>query len=101
MKIYLDDIRPHPDGWVRTYTASETIELLANNIVSDISLDHDLGDENVINCGNGYDVLLYIEEKVANGIITNIPNMQVHSANPPARLRMEMAIKSINKFKII
>lgn len=42
MKVYLDDVRPTPDGWVRTYTSQETIDLLTNNDVDEVSLDHDL-----------------------------------------------------------
>lgn len=42
MKVYLDDVRPTPDGWVRTYTSQETIDILSKNDVEEISLDHDL-----------------------------------------------------------
>ena len=44
MKVYLDDERSTPDGWVRVYWPEEAIELLKAGGVTEISLDHDLGD---------------------------------------------------------
>jgi hypothetical protein len=43
MKVYLDDERPVPDGWIGCKTPSEAIELLKTGQVETISLDHDLG----------------------------------------------------------
>ena len=93
MKVYLDDLRRLPDGWEPAYTANEAIVLLRTGIVTEISLDHDLGDSKL--CGEGYDVLLWIEEQVAkHGIVP--PMMHVHTSNIPARDRMLLAIQSIN-----
>ena len=93
MKIYLDDERPTPAGWTRVYWPEEAIQLLQNNTVTHISLDHDLGDDEH---GTGYDVLLWIEEQVVCfGYVA--PQMTVHSANPSAGDKMRMAILSIEK----
>lgn len=91
MKVYLDDERKTPDGWVRVYWPQEAIDLLKTGHVSELSLDHDLGDDTR---GTGYDVVLWIEEHV---IIHGFspPRMVVHSANPSARLKMESGIRSI------
>lgn len=43
MKIYLDDIREAPEGWIRTMTVDATFELLKYNKVEALSLDNDLG----------------------------------------------------------
>lgn len=43
MKIWHDDIRPAPDGWVWARTNARAIDLLLNGDVEEISLDHDLG----------------------------------------------------------
>jgi len=43
MKIWLDDERKEPKGFVRTKTAEETIELLKQGEVTYIGFDHDLG----------------------------------------------------------
>ncbi|KZN68262.1 hypothetical protein N473_07500 [Pseudoalteromonas luteoviolacea CPMOR-1] len=45
MKVYLDDERQTPKGWKRVYWPLEAIELLESGEVSEISLDHDLGDD--------------------------------------------------------
>lgn len=93
MKVYLDDERSTPKGWVRTYWPEEAIELLKTGTVTEISLDHDLGDD----CrGTGYSVLLWLEEQVAvHGMVP--PIMHVHSANASARQKMEAAIATINR----
>jgi hypothetical protein len=93
MKVYLDDERATPAGWHRVYWPDEAIELLRAGQVSEISLDHDLGDDQR---GTGYDVLLWIEEAVAmRGFVP--PRMSVHSANAAARLRMQQAIAAIRQ----
>ena len=91
MKVYLDDERATPAGWTRVYWPQEAIALLAAGQVTDISLDHDLGDDEH---GTGYDVVLWIEEQViVNGF--RPPLMTVHSANSSARIKMELGIHAI------
>ncbi len=51
-----------PEGWTRVYWPSEAIELLQTGQVTELSLDHDLGDDAR---GTGYDVVLWVEEQVA------------------------------------
>jgi hypothetical protein len=91
MKVYLDDERIAPAGWVQARWPEEVVALLAQGEVAELSLDHDLGDDAH---GTGYDVLVWIEEQVAcAGFVP--PAMRVHSANPAARVRMEAAIAAI------
>jgi Cyclic-phosphate processing Receiver domain len=91
MKVFLDDERTAPAGWVQVRWPEEAITLLAQGNVAELSLDHDLGDDTH---GTGYDVLLWIEERVAcAGFVP--PAMRVHSANPAGRARMEAAIAAI------
>jgi hypothetical protein len=80
MRVFLDDERATPDGWVRVYWPEEAIALLETGEVEVLSLDHDLGDDER---GTGYDVVLWIEEAVAlRGF--SPPNIAVHSANSSA-----------------
>lgn len=97
MKVYLDDERPTPRGWTRTYTAPETIDLLKTNLVTDLSLDHDLGDDEVPSIGCGYDVLLWLEEQVALHGFVPPSHISVHSSNASARIKMEAAIRAIRR----
>ena len=91
MKIYLDDERQTPEGWTRCFWPNEVIELLKNNKVTHVSLDHDLGDDKR---GTGYDVLTWVEEQVHTRNYYP-PILSVHSANPAAKKRMVEAIYSI------
>ena len=93
MKVWLDDARPAPEGWVRARTAAEAITLLMSGSVVECSLDHDLGDDEA---GTGYDVLLWIKRAlVERGVVP--PAISVHTANPPARKRMLAAVEAIEK----
>ena len=93
MKVFLDDERATPEGWVRVYWPDEAVALLQTGQVTEISLDHDLGDDAR---GTGYDVVLWIEEAVhLRGFVP--PRMQVHSANPAARARMLAGIAAIGR----
>lgn len=93
MKVYLDDERPTPAGWVRVYWPDEAIRLLIAGSVEEISLDHDLGNDER---GTGYDVILWIEEAVAlRGF--HPPKIIVHSANSSAADKMRAGVLSIER----
>ncbi len=94
MKVYLDDERQTPAGWVRVYWPDEAIDLLKTGAVQVISLDHDLGDDER---GTGYDVVLWIEEAVfTRGF--KPPHISVHSANASAKEKMQSGIESIRRY---
>jgi len=92
MKIFLDDVRTTPDGWVRCYYPKEVITLLKNHRVTEISLDHDLG----YTTETGYDVLLWIEEQVVLNSYKP-PKIYIHSDNASAIQKMRLAVQSIEK----
>ncbi|MFA0438895.1 cyclic-phosphate processing receiver domain-containing protein [Vibrio sp. 10N.286.49.B1] len=60
-----------------------------------LSLDHDLGDDTRI--GTGYDVLLWLEEKVAMTDFTPPETILVHSSNTSAVQKMRAAIHAIQR----
>ncbi|MCU6499575.1 hypothetical protein LPN04_17410 [Rugamonas sp. A1-17] len=93
MRVFLDDERATPDGWVRVYWPSEAITLLETGAVDELSLDHDLGDDER---GTGYDVVLWIEEAVALRGFRS-PKITVHSANSSAREKMVAGIRTIER----
>ena len=93
MRVFLDDERRTPEGWVRVWWPDEAIALLEGGEVTELSLDHDLGDDAR---GTGYDVVLWIEEAVATRGFRP-PVMRVHSANSSARAKMEAGIAAIEK----
>ncbi|PNI00424.1 cyclic-phosphate processing receiver domain-containing protein [Vibrio diazotrophicus] len=97
MKVYLDDERQTPEGWHRVYWPEEAINLLKQGIVTEIGLDHDLGDDEH---GTGYDVILWIEEAVATQGFQP-PLIRVHSANSSARQKMEFGITNIKRLSML
>ena len=95
MKVFLDDLRAAPEGWKLVRWPNEAIELLKTGEVTEISLDHDLGDDVR---GTGSDVILWMEQAIVDRYfppIMKIPLIKVHSANTSARLKMEAGIASI------
>jgi hypothetical protein len=91
MKVFLDDERPTPAGWTRAYWPQEAIAFLKGGLVSELSLDHDLGDDTR---GTGYDVIVWIEEAVATRGFRP-PAITVHSANSSAREKTQRGIEAI------
>lgn len=113
LRVYLDDLRDAPEGWVRTYTVEETVALLKTGKVKTLSLDHDLGgyshyNEELATDGlyasdftgekTGYDVLLWLENEVYHRRLTP-PEVEVHSANSAGRKRMLAAVASIKRLQ--
>ncbi|MEZ6184030.1 MAG: cyclic-phosphate processing receiver domain-containing protein [Planctomycetota bacterium] len=95
MRVYLDDERPAPPGWVLVRWPEEAIALLETGEVEALSLDHDLGDAG--DRRTGYAVLQWLEEAVASRGVVPPAVLRVHSANSAARARMLQAIASIRR----
>lgn len=96
MKVYLDDVRTTPEGWVRAYWPEEVITLLKTGQILELSLDHDLGDDAR---GTGYTVLQWLEKEVFHDRTFPVPDMRVHSANPVGAARMRELINRIKELK--
>jgi hypothetical protein len=95
MKLYMDDLRPTPDGWERTYTTEETKALLEKRIVTHLSLDNDLGEGQE----EGYKVLDWLEETVWNDPTFPLPEVTIHSSNASRVEYMKLALKSIERIR--
>jgi hypothetical protein len=97
VKLWLDDMRDPPDStwrWVKTPEAA--IALLAENKISTISFDHDLGYDGDREM-TGYEVLLWIEAAVATRGYEPPKVMVAHSANPPGHERLLRGIEAIQR----
>ena len=42
IRLWVDDIRPAPEGWTLARTVTEAIRILDENVVEEISLDYDI-----------------------------------------------------------
>lgn len=78
MRLFLDDLRPAPEGWVLVKTAREMIAMMIANDgnIAAISLDHDL-DEGL---SDGTD---FVQAMVA--LKLHVPVVYMHSGNPSGR----------------
>lgn len=84
MKLYVDDIRKEPIGFFKTKNYKDTIEVLNNNKIEILSLDHDLGlNETGELEPTGYDIVKYICQ---NGI--EIGEIYIHTDNVVGRENM-------------
>lgn len=93
MKLWLDDIRPRPDGFELTArNARNCIRVLEKYPVTHISFDHDLGEE-----ATGYDVAKWIERKAMLGKRT-VDTWAVHSANPVGAANIRAAMERADLF---
>ncbi len=75
MKLYVDDVREVPEGWVLTRTITEAIRLLATMKVDEVSLDHDYLYNETYEPVARYIALMPKETR---------PKYYVHSSNPYA-----------------
>jgi hypothetical protein len=83
VKLWLDDIRPCPDGYQHAHAVNEAIKLLEAYGCDYASLDHDLGDY-AEDGGDGFKLVLWMAEHgrwPTQGI-------RVDSANAPGMKRM-------------
>lgn len=94
IKLWVDDLRPSPAGWLWVKTAPEALRTLQTQIVEEISLDHDLGDDNL---GTGYTIASYLEEQAYLGNLSPIV-WHIHSANPVGRVRMTRALENADRY---
>jgi hypothetical protein len=95
LRVWLDDLledRAAPPGWMHVLTAPAAIALLNTGRVVELSLDHDLGDDDV--AGKGVHVVDHIAERQVNAAQDLWPRdgIMIHSANPAGQEQMARAI---------
>ena len=91
MKIWVDDLRGVPKGYIGTKSVNETISLIEKlekegEQIELIDLDHDLGDY-VSQGGDAIKILDFLAERG-----TFYP-IAIHTANPVGRANMERMIQ--------
>ena len=96
LRVWLDDLlidRAAPDGWVQVTSAPAAIALLQTGQVIELSLDHDLGDDDV--AGKGVHVVDYIAEQqvTAGRDLWPRDGIMIHSANAAGREQMARTIE--------
>jgi hypothetical protein len=98
LKLWLDDERPAPEGWVWVKTVEEAEDAFlatddsvnpGGDTITDVSADHDLGTDRT-----GYDLLLWLERAAHDG--TWHPKVEIHTMNAGALPKMRQAADRIN-----
>ena len=95
LRVWLDDDvvdRRGPEGWVHVTTSADVIRLLDSGRVVELSLDHDLGNDQ--EAGRGIDVIDYLAEQqeVHGRRLWPRDGITLHTANPYGRDAMARAI---------
>lgn len=91
MKLYIDDIRPAPEGWVLARTVDEAIDLLRSQDWDVVSFDHDMAFSHYAreftNEKTGNDIAKLLVDLVQTGT-RKAPKCHVHSMNPVGKQRI-------------
>lgn len=90
MKLFVDDIRRAPEGWVPVRTNTEAIRMLATGNVVEISLDHDIYYQTP---GEYLDAAVQLEETYQAvayylALMKNKPKIKFHTGNVNMGRRM-------------
>ena len=92
MNLYLDDLRPTPEGFERVYSYEEFVAYLQQHGLPEfISFDHDLGED-----FSGYDCAKYLVEYC---LVHQhpLPKYKVHSQNPVGKENIERLLANFKK----
>lgn len=93
MKVYLDNQRAAPAGWLAVRWPEDAILLLATNEVTELSLDHDFGRGGR---GSSDEVLQWIAEAVATRGFA-APAITIHSINSNQKQRLQARVAEITR----
>lgn len=101
MNLWHDDMRVPPEGWEWAKSNEEAKQLLSNNDVQAISMDHDMRPEHYTNLGvsmsgSGLDLVKWMIE---NDKVP--PDITIHSWNPTGARRMAELLRSHGHFPVV
>lgn len=99
IKLFVDDIRPAPEGWQLARTVTDAIRILNTQDVSEVSLDHDISHAVEVNglarpypCGETFEPVARFLAVI--GELGYGPDIvYVHTANAVARANMVQILK--------
>lgn len=93
VNLYLDDLRPTPEGFERVYNYEEFIAfILQNGLPNFISFDHDLGEGK-----SGFDCAKWLVEFCMDNNY-KLPKYSIHSQNPVGKENIDGLFSNFSKF---
>lgn len=99
VRLYVDDLRKAPEGWVHAKTVSAAIKILATQECSEVSLDHDISHRINMDsiarpfpCGETFEPVAWFlrEQALRNG---KGPIVSLHTANPIGAKKMQEILR--------
>lgn len=91
-KLFLDDLRIVPNGFLSVKSYFEFTEFILQNRLPDfISFDHDLGEEKT-----GYDCAKWLVNFCMDNNL-QLPEFSVHSQNPVGKENIQLLLENFNK----
>ena len=91
--LYLDDLRPIPEGFDGVRSFDEFVSYITENGLPDyISFDHDLGEGK-----SGYDCAKWLVDYCLDHKL-DMPGFSVHSQNPVGRENIEGLLVSYKRY---
>src|SRR5687768_16473707 len=97
MKLWVDDLRCAPPGWIWVINVEDAKAVLETGEVEELSLDHDLGDTNIPE-RTGYTLVCWMEEKHVTEGIPFPPICRVHSDNSVGVEKMRKVLQRYGVF---
>jgi hypothetical protein len=102
MKLYVDDLRKCPEGWVLARTNTEAIRMLATGYVEEISVDHDICVPRVDFISQSVRKRLAIGEETYQPVAyyiaampkPNLIKVNFHTANPDGAAKMKSILEA-------
>ena len=95
MKIWIDDCRPAPEGYIWLKSTNEALRFIVNHIneIEEIALDHDAGD--YVDCGGDYINILNELERLSHRLPSAFIEYKfsIHTANPVGAANMRRIIE--------
>ncbi len=94
LRVYLDDERPTPVGWVGCRWPHEVIDLLKTGKVVELDLDWWLDDLH----HTGMEVIEWLENAVRNEHFRPLPMVRAHSSDREKRYEMHTRIRDLRQY---
>lgn len=105
MKLFIDDIRPAPEGWMQARTVTEAIRTIARfgHEITEISLDHDIscavsvnGEYRPFPSPETFQAVAYfIAERWGERPATQHPKIIIHTANPVGAIELQKILNDV------
>jgi hypothetical protein len=96
MKLFLDDLREAPSGWVKVTHPDEVISCILKGEAEIIDLDYHLGNDRQY---TGLTVLKWLQEEIGEGRTPAVvPEIVIHTSDEEAEEIMEGIKRRIYKW---